>query len=65
VKAFYWSALINGMTLAPVLVLLVLLGATRAAVGDLHAHWMTRALCWLAAIVTGGALAVHVLLEFI
>ena len=62
-KACYWSALINGMTVSPVLILLVLLSARREAVGELKAHWFTRALCWLATIATCAALTAHFVLE--
>ena len=62
-KACYWSALINGMTVSPVLILLVLLSARREAVGELKAHWFTRALCWFATIATCAALTAHFVLE--
>ncbi|MFT0167641.1 NRAMP family divalent metal transporter [Paraburkholderia mimosarum] len=65
VRACYWSALVNGMTLAPVLVLLVLLSHHRKAVGQLKTHWFVRALSWLAAIATGAALAAHGVMEFV
>ncbi|HEY4296462.1 MAG TPA: divalent metal cation transporter [Paraburkholderia sp.] len=63
VKALYWSAIVNGMTITPVLVLLVLLSAKREAVGDMVAHWSLRALCWLATLVTGAVVAAHFVLE--
>jgi Mn2+/Fe2+ NRAMP family transporter len=62
-KACYWSALTNGMTVTPVLILLVLLSAHRKAVGDMKVHWLTRALCWLATLATGAALIAHSVLE--
>ncbi|MEM5450737.1 MULTISPECIES: NRAMP family divalent metal transporter [Paraburkholderia] len=62
-RACYWSALTNGMTVSPVLILLVLLSARREAVGEMKAHWFTRALCWLATITTCAALAAHVVLQ--
>jgi Mn2+/Fe2+ NRAMP family transporter len=64
IMALYWSAVVNGMTVTPVLVLLVLLGTRHAAVGDLAAHWSLRALSWLATFVTGAALTAHFVLEF-
>ncbi|WP_322032725.1 NRAMP family divalent metal transporter [Paraburkholderia sp. J76] len=64
VKACYWSALANGMTIAPVLILLLLLSRRREAVGEMKTHGFTRALCWLATLATGAALAVHSVLEF-
>jgi Mn2+/Fe2+ NRAMP family transporter len=63
VKLLYWSALLNGMTVAPVLILLLLLSTKRAAIGDLSMHWSLRALCWLATLVTSGALTAHFVLE--
>ncbi|QYD67004.1 divalent metal cation transporter [Paraburkholderia edwinii] len=65
VIALYWSAVVNGMTMTPVLVLLVLLSSKRAAVGDLVAHWSLRMLCWLATIVTGAALVAHFIVEWV
>lgn len=64
VRALYWSAVVNGMTVTPVLVLLVLLSSKRGAVGDLAAHWMLRALSWLATIATAAVLVAHFALEF-
>ncbi|MDR5857779.1 divalent metal cation transporter [Caballeronia sp. LZ062] len=65
VRALYWSAVLNGMTVTPVLVLLVLLSSSREAVGDLAAHWTLRALSWLAALGTAAALIAHSVLEFL
>jgi Mn2+/Fe2+ NRAMP family transporter len=64
VRALYWSALVNGMTVTPVLVLLVLLSSKKEAVGDLAAHWSLRGLSWLATIATAAVLIAHTLLEF-
>jgi Mn2+/Fe2+ NRAMP family transporter len=63
VKALYWSAIVNGMTITPVLVLLVLLSAKREAVGEIVSHWSLRALCWLATLATGVVVAAHFVLE--
>ncbi|SAK60112.1 natural resistance-associated macrophage protein [Caballeronia temeraria] len=65
VRALYWSAVINGMTVTPVLLLLVLLSSKREAVGDLSAHWALRALAWLATIATAAAIGAHFVLEFL
>jgi Mn2+/Fe2+ NRAMP family transporter len=64
VRALYWSAILNGMTVTPVLVLLVLLSSSRKAVGDLAAHWVLRVLSWLATVATAAALIAHSVLEF-
>lgn len=63
VRALYWSAIVNGMTMTPVLVLLVLLSAKSEVVGSMAAHWSLRALCWLAALVTGAVVVAHFVLE--
>ncbi|KXU84205.1 NRAMP family Mn2+/Fe2+ transporter [Paraburkholderia monticola] len=63
VTALYWSAVVNGMTMTPVLVLLVLLSAKREAVGEMVAHWSLRALCWLATLITGMVVIAHLVLE--
>ena len=65
ITALYWSAVVNGMTITPVLVLLVLLSAKREAVGDTVAHWSLRALCWLATLVTGIVVSAHFVLEVV
>lgn len=65
VKVLYWGALLNGMTVSPVLILLLLLSTKRAAIGDLSVHWSLRALSWLATLVTSGALTAHFVLEVI
>lgn len=62
--ACYWTALTNGMTVTPVLILLVLLSSHRDAVGSMKAHWFTRGLCWIATLATAAALCAHALLEF-
>jgi Mn2+/Fe2+ NRAMP family transporter len=62
-KALYWSAVVNGMTVTPVLVLLVLLSSKRGAVGDLSAHWSLRALSWLAVIATACVVISHAVLR--
>lgn len=55
IRILYWSAVLNGMTAAPVMALLVLLSTRKSAVGDLSAHWMLRMLSWLAIACTGAA----------
>lgn len=62
--ACYWSALTNGMTVTPILILLVLLSSHSEAVGSMKAHWLTRTLCWIATIATGAALIAHSVLQF-
>lgn len=55
VRVLYWSAVINGTTAMPVMVLLVLLSTKHSSVGDLSSHWTLRALSWLATAGMGAA----------
>jgi Mn2+/Fe2+ NRAMP family transporter len=48
VHILYWSALFNGTTVTPIMVLLILFGAAKPVVGEMRAHWALRSLCWLA-----------------
>lgn len=64
VKALYWSAVVNGMTVTPVLALLVLLSSKRE-VGRSVAHWTLRALSWLATLATAATIVAHFVLEFV
>lgn len=63
VRVCYWSALANGMTVTPVLFLLVLLSRHREAVGALKTHVVVQLLSWFAVMATGAALTAHTLLE--
>jgi Mn2+/Fe2+ NRAMP family transporter len=56
-RVLYWSAVVNGTTAMPVMVLLVLLSTKHSSVGDLSAHWTLRALAWLATAGMGAAVA--------
>ncbi|CAB3803162.1 Nramp family divalent metal transporter [Paraburkholderia fynbosensis] len=55
IRVLYWSAVVNGTTATPVMVLLVLLSTRHSCVGDLSAHWTLRALSWLATAAMGAA----------
>jgi len=55
IRVLYWSAVLNGMTAAPVMALLVLLSTKRSAVGDLSTHWTLRALSWMGIACMGAA----------
>ena len=63
-RLLYWSAVINGTTATPVMVLLVLLSTKHSALGDLSAHWTLRALAWLATAGMGAAVAAFYLCEW-
>lgn len=55
VRVLYWSAVVNGTTAMPVMVLLVLLSTKHSSVGDLSSHWTLRVLSWLATAGMGAA----------
>jgi Mn2+/Fe2+ NRAMP family transporter len=65
IRALYWSAVLNGSTATPVMVMLVLLSMKRSAVGDLSTHWTLRALCWLATLFAGAALTAEFACEWL
>lgn len=65
IRALYWSAVLNGSTATPVMVMLVLLSMKRSAVGDLSTHWSLRALCWLATLFAGAALVARFACEWL
>ncbi len=59
-RALYWSAVINGVVAAPLIVAMVLLGSSRAVMGELVLPWRLRAMGWataglMAAAVVGMA----------
>jgi NRAMP (natural resistance-associated macrophage protein)-like metal ion transporter len=56
-RILYWSAVLNGTTATPVMVLLVLLSTKHSSVGDLSSHWTLRVLAWLATVSMGAAVA--------
>jgi Mn2+/Fe2+ NRAMP family transporter len=49
IRTLYLSAVFNGATVAPIIVLIALLSAKPPVVGELRAHWTLRAGTWLAA----------------
>jgi NRAMP (natural resistance-associated macrophage protein)-like metal ion transporter len=51
IKALYWSAVINGITAAPVMVLMLLLSNNKDAMGDFCVKGWTRGLGWLATLI--------------
>jgi Mn2+/Fe2+ NRAMP family transporter len=65
IRILYLSAVFNGATVAPVIVLIVQLSVKPPVVGELHAHWTLRAGSWLSAaamsLVLGAWLASEVL----
>lgn len=55
-RILYLSAVFNGATVAPVIVLIVQLSVKPPTVGELHAHWTLRAGTWLAAAAMSAVL---------
>ncbi len=49
-RILYLSAVFNGATVAPVIILIVQLSVKPPVVGELHTHWTLRAGTWLAAV---------------
>ncbi|MCC8402305.1 divalent metal cation transporter [Paraburkholderia sp. MMS20-SJTN17] len=49
VRILYWSAVFNGATVSPVIVLITMLSSKSLAAGEIRAHWTLRACSWLAA----------------
>ncbi|MGF6721191.1 NRAMP (natural resistance-associated macrophage protein)-like metal ion transporter [Paraburkholderia sp. GAS41] len=64
-RLLYWAAVLNGSTATPVMVLLVLLSTKRSAVGDLSAHWILRALCWIAVLGMSAAFCARFACEWL
>lgn len=64
-RLLYWSAIVNGTTATPVMVLLVLLSTRHSCVGDLSAHWTLRMLIWLATAGMGAAVAARYVCEWL
>jgi len=55
-QALYWSAVINGMLAAPVMVLVMLMTARREIMGELTVEGWVRWLGWAATIAMGACL---------
>jgi NRAMP (natural resistance-associated macrophage protein)-like metal ion transporter len=57
IKALYWSAVINGVSAAPVLIAMMLIARRRDIMGDFTiGRWLT-ALGWLATLLMGATIA--------
>ena len=55
VKALYWSAVVNGVLAAPLMVVMMLIGANPHIMGRLMLPWPMRVLGWLGAAVMATA----------
>lgn len=52
IHILYLSAVFNGATVAPIIVMIVQLSTKRPVVGELRTHWTLRAGTWIAAAAT-------------
>jgi NRAMP (natural resistance-associated macrophage protein)-like metal ion transporter len=55
IKALFWSAVINGVAAVPIMVIIMLLGSRKAAMGEFCVHRGLRIIGWLATAVMGAA----------
>lgn len=55
IKALYYSAIVNGVSAAPIMLLLMLLTRNRRVMGDFAVRGWTRALGWAGTLVMFGA----------
>jgi NRAMP (natural resistance-associated macrophage protein)-like metal ion transporter len=55
VKALFWSAVLNGVVAAPLIVALTVMGSLRSVMGVLVLPYWLRALGWLSAALMGAA----------
>ena len=51
IKALFWSAVINGVAAVPIMIMIMLIGSRRAAMGDFTLKPLLKALGWLATAV--------------
>jgi Mn2+/Fe2+ NRAMP family transporter len=55
VKALFWSAVINGVVAAPLIVAMTVMGSLHSVMGSLVLPFWLRALGWLSAMLMGAA----------
>jgi Mn2+/Fe2+ NRAMP family transporter len=53
IKALYWSAVINGFTVTPIIVLMMMMASSRRVMGDFTVSLPLKLLGWLCSIVMG------------
>jgi len=58
VKALYWSAVINGVVAAPLMIVMILMGSRRKVMGTFTIHWVLKLFGWLATAVMAAAAVV-------
>ncbi|MGC7546907.1 divalent metal cation transporter, partial [Pandoraea pneumonica] len=54
-RALFWSAVINGVVAIPLMVIVLVLAASRSVMGQFTARWPILALGWIATGVMGAA----------
>jgi NRAMP (natural resistance-associated macrophage protein)-like metal ion transporter len=55
IKALFWSAVVNGVVAAPVMVLMMLLASNKAVMGDFKLHAGLKLVGWLSTLVMAAA----------
>jgi len=53
IRALYWSAVINGVMVAPIIAFMMLLASSRRVMGDFILSLPLKLLGWLAVLVMG------------
>jgi len=54
-KALYWSAVVNGVLAAPLMVVMLLIASNKRIMGKLTISWPLKVMGWVAASAMGGA----------
>ncbi|HMI19945.1 MAG TPA: divalent metal cation transporter [Sphingomonas sp.] len=55
IKALFWSAVVNGVVAAPVMVLMMLLASNKAVMGDFKLHAGLKLVGWISTLVMAAA----------
>ena len=58
IKALYWSAVINGVTAVPLMIVMMLMGSRRKVMGKFTLPWPLKIFGWLATGVMATAAVV-------
>jgi Mn2+/Fe2+ NRAMP family transporter len=54
-KALFWSAVINGVTAVPLLVVITVLASKKSVMGPYTASWSLQVLGWITVVIMGVA----------
>ena len=65
IKALYWSAVVNGLVAAPVMIIMMLLSRDTRVMGRFGISGTLRAVGWIATLVMAAAAVVLVLTTFL